>query len=127
MNLPTRILMRDSPLLCEPRGDEGHTLVEVVVALAIFLTVLVPLGAVISFAAEHRADVTGAIALAQTEMETVLAMERYASMERRLGKWHVISNVAAEAGLASITVSVYRNGRPQPVVALETVRPGQDP
>lgn len=107
-----------------PSGSEGHSLVEVVVALALLLTALVPTGLLVTHVAERRTGVemTQAILLAHSEMEASLERESPRSMARTEKRWRIVTEVADSSGLRTHHVEVMRSRGGRPLASLVTLR-----
>lgn len=105
-------------------GSEGHTLVEVVVALAVLLTVLVPVAMTAVHAMESRSsrDVTEALIVAQSAMEEAMILGIPDSLSRHVERWvvHATSMVDDDMIWYEVNVVQARSGRV--VVSLRTAR-----
>ncbi len=113
------ILLRDD-------GERGYTLVETAVALALLLTLLLPM-AVLLTTLTTRPDAARrmeALALAQHALEDVLRtppadwQEAHAEQDG----WTVETAVERAPLLAVVTVRVVRGEGPEPLVTLMTAR-----
>lgn len=109
--------------------EEGYTLVEVLVASALLMGVLMPgvlfLGRLAGDMRSHRQIV--ASRLACSEMERTIALGNYESsfdeiqQNRRI--WTVERMIEEEGGLIRIQVRVYEKHREVPAVTYRTLRP----
>lgn len=107
-------------------GVAGHTLLEVAVALALFVTVAAPLGASIVYLQYERrvARDIQALAVAEAELERAMAAQRAASrsywVEDR--KWHIRLSVDHADARTTYSVAVYHRSAVTPTITLRTLR-----
>jgi hypothetical protein len=108
------------------KGDEGHTLVEVVTAMALLLTVMLPLTLTVGFAMDqrHARDVSEALIMAQGAMEDAIGGVTEGSYEKSEGRWTIILGRNTQGEIEWIDVTVRRAGRDRPLVTLRTARGG---
>lgn len=106
--------------------NSGYTLVEVVVALVLLVTVLIPTAAALVFLAQrpdipHRME---ALAHAQSAMERALSEppQSWQSVDETDGVWRTTRTVVYTENLATVTVSVYRTASESPIATLTTAR-----
>ena len=108
------------------REEAGYSLAETSVALALLITVLVPLASfsVGLFAGSYSKRVLTAQALAQELMEETLATNRFAPLDTLYheGKWRGVRSVSIETDLVLIRVQVSPANRSQPSAVFTTVR-----
>lgn len=108
------------------REKAGHTLVEVVVATSLMVTVLVPLSSVAVYLLTARQNERHLVALAlgQRAMEETLALQRYASRTTWLeeGRWRIQKTVSLHARQVTVRIRVFRRHQPRPLVDLMTIR-----
>lgn len=106
--------------------EAGHSVLEATVAVALLVTVVVPLGSFVVYLASqrHNADQVSALTLGTRYMEETLHTARYEMDEasEEDGRWRVRRDVRYEGGRVDIWVQVFRRGDPQPYVELYTVR-----
>ncbi len=104
----------------------GYSLIETIVALALLLTVLVPLGSFAVKMARHRLGMLKieALSIAQNVMEkTLAAPTSYSgSQQFTLDFWMVLTEYQEREGFVIIEISVTQIGKDVPVVSLKTVR-----
>jgi Tfp pilus assembly protein PilV len=109
-------------------GQAGYTLVETLVAGALFLGVLVPATLFLSRSAMNRSalDLSRASFLAQEEMENTLASKRYQDEEKEIpvGRqaWRIQRETGENDGLVELRVSVFKPGKTDPLVVFRTLR-----
>jgi prepilin-type N-terminal cleavage/methylation domain-containing protein len=100
------------------RDESGYTLVETLVAMVIFLSVLIPVGfGVTSYLFDREAeDVREALLLAEEKMSTP---EHRESGETPHGRFVVKSEIVLSGTLVEYRVTVSRSGKPtSPLVVL---------
>lgn len=106
--------------------ESGYTLVEVVVATALLLIVLVPVAgtAVYLLKAQQNEPYVHALVLGQQAMEATLHERAYqdASFVLEEGRWRVERTVQRRGRQVTIRVRVFRRGRPGPLTELMTIR-----
>lgn len=109
---------------------DGHTLIEAVVALALLVTVLVPVSGMLGLmAAGHRVErQMHALQLAERTLEKRLAQRNYQDVTRKIEThWRIEQETEHRDGLVEIRVAVYRQGREAPLVVLRTARALSEP
>ncbi len=107
------------------KNEDGATLVESLVAMAILVSVLLPAVMFLGYIANtnHNKDKIIALGLAQSEMETVLKNKSFSNSEREVGGRFIIQNkIVKEDKLVQINISVYRRNKPDPILKLTTER-----
>jgi hypothetical protein len=110
------------------KSSAGYTLVETLVASAIFLGVLVPASLVVAKLAMSRYnhEVMIATQLAKDEMEKTILGESYHDEVKEIvldkTRWQLIRTVEERFGLIEIRVSVFRNRDARPLAELKTLR-----
>lgn len=110
----------------ELRGESGHTIAETAVALALFVFVLVPLGGGLAlFLTRHSNEhLVQASLVGQEVLERALAddsLEPGSSTEHQ-GPWTIERNICDDAGLVTLTVTVYPPRQTRALFALTTMR-----
>ena len=120
--------MMTGDLKVQLRGNPGHTLAEVVVAMALLLTVLVPVAGIMAFAAERQmgAETTRAIVLAHTAMEEALHGSEAETVETVTGRWTVRTMTEEVNGTVRFRVDVFRKHPDRPAASLWTARLADD-
>jgi hypothetical protein len=105
-------------------GHEGHTLAEMVVALMLLLTVLIPTGMSLIYAMENREsrNLTGAIVLAQSVMEEFMARACPESSERVIEGWTLQTVVSVQGGVSWYDVAVTRTATRRRAVTLRSAQ-----
>ena len=105
---------------------DGYTLIETIVALALLVTVLVPLGGMLGLTVAGRRveERIRALQLAERAMERTLARKAYQDATRWMEKrrWRIERAIDRQADVVEIRVSVYRKDRTVPLVELRTAR-----
>jgi hypothetical protein len=108
------------------RETAGHSLVEVVVATSLVMTVLVPLSGMVVFLLNSRQNAGHLVALALAEefMEETLHERSYVSRHVTLDRdrWLVQKSVSQTGNQVTIVIRVFRRHRPRPLAELMTVR-----
>ncbi len=108
------------------RGAAGHSLVEAVVATALIVSVLIPLGGFAMYLLSVRRNEAYAEALVvgQRVMEETISAERYQPrrVRRAEGRWQIEHVVTRQGGQAHLVVRVFRMKRRAPLAELATVR-----
>lgn len=107
------------------KNEDGSTLVETLVAMAILVSVLLPAGMFLGYMANtpQNEEKIIALGLAQSEMEQVLDSGNYKNAEREIdNKWLIRNTIAKEDNLLQISVSVYRKNKSKPILKLITER-----
>lgn len=106
------------------KNEDGSTLVETLVAMAILVSVLLPTSLFLGYMSANsiNADKITALGLAQNEMEKVLANEKYADKEIVKERWIVKSATSKKENRVFIEVLVYRKNKSEPVITLNTER-----
>lgn len=103
-------------------------MVEVLVALALFAAVTIPLGNYFFrlMSNDKTALKITALALAQQEMERTIGLQNYEDGERTIRQnnhdWIVKKTVAKEQQLAKIVVQVFKKDGKEPLLELKTLR-----
>lgn len=104
----------------------GYAVLEVVVATALIVTVLVPLSgmAIYPFTVNQNEPHLVALMLGRHTMEEALHARSYESQTIRLeqGRWRVHKTITQAGNQITIRVRVFRRHRPKPLVELMTVR-----
>ena len=108
------------------KSEEGYSLVESLVAMAILLAVLVPSAMFLTFIGNNifaKEKMEGFIH-ARNEMEYVLAMKRDSSLTKQVDeRWFVRTTVEREGNLREIKVEVFKKDTlSSPTITLETAR-----
>lgn len=103
--------------------EDGHTIAEAAVALALLVTVLIPAAALLTRLVteervRHRIE---AAALAQAAVEEAVATRRYEG-EREVGPWRMVWEAERQGPLVVLVARVYRRQSAEPLVELRTVR-----
>jgi prepilin-type N-terminal cleavage/methylation domain-containing protein len=101
--------------------ESGYTLVETLVAMVIFLSVLIPVGfGITAYLFDRKAeDLREALLLAEEKMST---HEYSESEETQHGRFNVKSEIALVGKLIEYRVTVSRLGRPSlPLVVLSKI------
>lgn len=116
------------------RKENGHTVLEGTVAVALLLTVLVPVVGVISHTATQHAqrDRITATVMAQDALERTLQQDAFhpATWTSADARWTLTRTVDAPASVATVTIQVWRarsapedvRDRRPPLVELSTAR-----
>lgn len=107
------------------QDEDGSTLVETLVAMAILVSVLLPTSLFLGYIASNplNKDKVTALGIAQSEMEQVLANKDYANNEEVIkGNWIIDRRISEEENLVLIRISIYRKDKPEPVITLNTER-----
>lgn len=107
------------------KNETGSTLIETLVAMAILVSVLLPVSMFLGYAGNspRNEEEIVALGLAQAEMEKTLSEEKYTEDEKIVGeRWIVKKSVISELNLMQIEVSVYRNNKAEPLITLTTER-----
>ena len=108
------------------RKTAGHSVVEVVVATALVVTVLIPLSglAIYLLTAEQNEPHLVALTIGQQAMEETLHKRDYESQTVWLqeDRWRVQKRVTQAGNQITIVIHVFRQHRPKPLVELMTVR-----
>lgn len=110
------------------RDTRGYTLVETLIASAIFLGVLVPACLLAGRLAlsRHSHEMLIATQLAQTEMERTLAAAFYFDEEKLIvfdqKHWRLKREIARRNDLIMIRVLVFCGARAQALITLQTLR-----
>lgn len=121
-------LLRIRSMLTLWNDDQGHTVVEVLVALAVFSAVLVP---AMQFTAKAMSnskarDLITATRLAQSAMEQAISGEDFLRYEKviRVNEipWRLQRNFKIEEGLVAIQIQVFKKDATRPLVELQTLR-----
>lgn len=108
-------------------SEKGYTMVEQMVALALFLSVLMPAGTFFIYmnsklTAEKKIQ---ARSFAQKEMELTLLNKRYKSREVQVGKrkWILRKEVRKAEAMVEIKIEVWESAkRANPLITLKTIR-----
>ncbi len=113
------------PFRCNRDSEVGSTLVETMVALALLLTVLVPIigfMATISINQQARVKVQ-ALNYAQYTMESTLLNRAWSdTLIHPAEGWEVQRVVETDGSLVLIRVDVFQKNKPEPVLHLSTTR-----
>ncbi|MEM6335939.1 MAG: prepilin-type N-terminal cleavage/methylation domain-containing protein [Bacteroidota bacterium] len=108
------------------RDESGFSIIEVLVALALLLVVLVPLsGFGLKLMGEHHNErQIEALQLARQEMERTILDESYRDVERTTSdeRWTIRKNVERHGELVHVQVSVARQPADTALVQLQTLR-----
>jgi type II secretory pathway pseudopilin PulG len=105
--------------------EAGATLVETLVALAILMTVLIPvIGFMAVLAGNHQAmEKVQALNYAQHSLESELLDQAWSdSLYLPDERWSIERSVETDSTLVFIRVEVFRRGKPDPLVKLSTAR-----
>ncbi len=106
--------------------EAGYSLVESIVAIALLVTVLAPLGSFVAHLATHRMSKQKieAFSLAQLTMAEALKHQDYKSKTAHTsnGKWLVTEQYNLKEDIVIIEVEVFRLNRDKPYVTLRTAR-----
>ena len=101
------------------RDEEGYTLLETLVAMAIFVSVLIPLGTTLgSLLLDRSAESTRhALALAVSETSRIIANQDYTDVKRESDDGYVIQRrVDRSNDTADITVTIAQIRKPDKVL-----------
>lgn len=108
------------------RETAGHSVVEVVVATSLVVTVLIPLSglAIYLLTAEQNEPHLVALSIGQQVMEETLHKRDYESQTVWLheDRWRVQKRISQAGNQITIVIRVFRQHRPEPLVELMTVR-----
>jgi prepilin-type N-terminal cleavage/methylation domain-containing protein len=110
------------------RTESGYTLVEMLVASAVLLGVLVPATLFLGKITTGRKgrDLIIASQLAESEMERTTSHELYENSEKQIRldnrNWRIIRNIEEDQGLVDIRIHVFKAKKPKPVFTLKTLR-----
>lgn len=108
------------------RTEDGYSLVESLVAMAILLAVLVPSAMFLTYIGNNifAKDKIESFILARNEMEYILATERDSSLVKQTpDNWWVKSTVQKDGDLREIKVEVFKSDTlSSPKITLETAR-----
>lgn len=107
------------------KEEEGASLVETLVAMAILLAVLVPSTMFLTYIGSNWLvkDKAESFQLARNEMESIIATKNDSSLVRSEGKWMVKRTVTNQEELYYVTVDVFkRDTTYSPIITLETAR-----
>lgn len=107
------------------KNEEGTTLIETLVAMAILVSVLLPTAMFLGYITTNpiNKEKIKALGMAQTEMESILNNKRYQSAKKEIGeKWLIIDSTSVKNRLVNINVLVYKKHRSKPLVTLRTER-----
>jgi competence protein ComGC len=105
--------------------EDGVSLVETLVAMAILLAVLVPSTMFLTYIGSNWLveDKVESYQLARNEMETIIATQNDSSLVRSEGKWVVKRSVRNQEELYYLTVDVFKSDTLKPpIITLETAR-----
>ncbi len=123
MELTENILKRSETLkkrACEILiREEGYTLIETLVAMVLFLSVLIPLGfGVASLLLDRKADeLRRALLIAESEMSQTLSKEDYKESETVIDETYLVSRTINLSGeLLEIHLIVSRAKTPEKVL-----------
>ena len=105
--------------------EDGSTLVEVMVAMALLLSVALPAGMFLGYLAHYpiNGEKIRAMGIAQSAMETMLQHDRFvqkSEVEQMPGRWALERKQLLNAGWVYLEVTVYRHGKA--LVSFSTVR-----
>jgi len=106
-------------------NEEGASLVETLVAMAILLAVLVPSTMFLTYIGSNwlvngKAD---SFQIARNEMETIIASKNDSSLVRVEGKWAIKRSIEKQDKLYYLQVDVFKRDTLQPpIITLETAR-----
>ncbi len=115
-------------LLTRLREDSGHTMVEILVALAVLAIAVVPAAQLVTriMLSGASRDLMIATRLAQAEIEAALLEPQSNAAAREVvlsGKrWQVRRIIATEEGLVRISAHVFKKNVRTPMVSLTTLR-----
>ena len=108
------------------RDIAGHSLIEVVVATSLMVTVLIPLSGMVVYLMNSRQNAPHLVALAIAEqfMEETLHERSYVSRHVALDRdrWLVQKTIRQEGNRVIIVIRVFRRHRPRPLAEVMTVR-----
>ena len=108
------------------QAEAGHSLVEALVATALLVTVLVPLGAATVYLLTVRPNEPHrrALEIGHAVLEETLAAQAYVAETRTLddGRWIVRRTIQHRGNQVTIRVRVFGRQRPAPLVELMTIR-----
>ncbi len=106
--------------------EEGYSLIESIVAIALLLTVLVPVSAFLGSLATKRISKQKieALAIAQASMENAIQLRDFTdkSVPVHDGKWILSEEYILNGDLVTIMITVAKPGRSRPGVSLQTAR-----
>lgn len=107
------------------RSEEGYSLVEALVAMAILLAVLVPSAMFLTTIGNNifAKEKIESFNLARNEMELTLGLQSDSSLVKQSGDWWILRSVTKEDNLRKITVQVFKEDTlNQPKITLQTKR-----
>lgn len=110
------------------QNEDGYTLVESVVALALLVAVLIPAGHILTktILTNRTGDLIIASQLARMEMERTILNETFISDEQQVvvnqKNWRIVRQVTNELGLVEVQVLVFKGVQVEPVFILKTMR-----
>jgi type II secretory pathway component PulJ len=100
----------------EMRSEMGYTLLETVVAMALFLSVLIPLGITIgNLTLDNSASrMNSAFQIAQSEMCQTVLKKNFQSEKKNSNPGFVLEKTIKRDGrLVDVTISVYQAKKPE--------------
>lgn len=107
-------------------SEEGYSLVESLVAMAILLSVLVPSAMFLTYIGNNTfaKDKITSFNYARNQMETILATQNDSSFTKRLdSNWWVKRTITREENLREIRVEVFKKDTlSDPMITLQTAR-----
>jgi len=106
-------------------NEEGASLVETLVAMAILLAVLVPSTMFLTYIGSNWLvrDKADSIQIARNEMETIIATKNDSSLVRDEGKWVIKRSIEKHDKLYYLQVDVFKRDTLQPpIITFETAR-----
>jgi type II secretory pathway pseudopilin PulG len=110
------------------KNDDGYTLVETVVALALLVAVLIPVGHILSktMLTRQSGDLIVAAQLARMEMERTISSGNFETDEQQVvlnqKNWRIVRQVSESWGLVEVQVLVFKGNKPVPAFTLKTLR-----
>ncbi|MBO6524383.1 MAG: type II secretion system protein [Balneolaceae bacterium] len=108
------------------RNEEGYSLVESLVAMAILLTVLVPSTMFLTYIGNNvlAKDKITSFNHARNQMEYILATQNDSTLTKQIdSNWWVKQSVVKERNLREIKVEVFKNDTlSDPMITLQTAR-----
>jgi len=106
-------------------NEQGSSLVETLVALAILMAVLIPLMGLVGIwsASPHAKEKVKAAGFAQALIEQSIYLEQYndSAFVPEPG-WQVIRTIEKDDAMVKIRVDVYRSNKTTPVFGVSTIR-----
>ncbi len=109
-------------------NENGYTLVETLIALAILIAVLIPLGQFVARVMYNdlSRDLIIAQQLAVMEMEKAIALNDFEKDEIVINlnqkKWRIVKSVIKMDRLVELNIAVFKSNRNKSLIQLKTLR-----